>query len=235
MPGTIYAPASCLGETNPPVSCVQFLTRNAGIVGMTTGDSHHQGTSTTTQFWNYLLRATVRIGAQHVGRIPFDIGPLPGGSQVAVVNSLTNVLDIAKPSFVVLPGWTYNDMSGPVHADAAANDIFLARLLMTAEACVSNGAVPIFLTPFPRDPQSMTEQCLRPWLKLHQHILSMRDSGRYRCRCHRPTRRQIALGEFDGRYLPEYTSDQMHPNDAGHAALADLLAVEIQKLVGDAR
>ena len=235
VPGTIHAPGACLGHTNPPVSCVQLLTRNAGIVGMTTGDSHHQGSSTTTQFWNYLLRATVQIGMKHVGRIPFGYWSTArgGANSEWFFTSLTNVLDVAKPSFVVLPGWTYNDMSGNVHADQAANDVFLARLLMTAEACVNRGAVPIFLTPFPRDPHSMTEACVRPWLRLRRVILSMRESGAIVVDATTLLGARSLSGEFDGCYRPEYSLDQMHPNDAGHAALAELLSIEIQKLVGD--
>ena len=234
-PATIYAPAAGLGQSNPPVSCIQFLTRNAGIVGMTTGDSHHQGTSTTTQFWNYLLRATVKIGAQHIGRIPFGYWSTARGGSGSewFFSSLTNVLDVAKPSFVVLPGWTFNDMSGSVHADQAANDAFLARLLMTSEACVSNGAVPIFLTPFPRDAHSMNEEVVRPWLKLRRFILSMRDSGAIVVDATQLLGARSSSGEFDGCYLPQYTSDQVHPNDAGHAALAKILGAEIEKLIDD--
>ena len=39
-------------------------------------------------------------------------------------------------------------------------------------------------------------------------------------------------GQFDGTYLPQYTDDQVHPNDAGHAAVAELLTPLISAICG---
>ena len=233
VPQAIFAPAACIGHSNPPVSCVQFLTVNEGIVGITTGDSHHQGTSTTGQFWNYLLRATVEIGARHVGRIPFGYWSTAQGGTGSewFFNSLQQILPVAKPSFVVLPGWTYNDTSKGVHADQSAVDLFVARLMMVAEACRDVGAVPVFLTPFPRDPGSMTSIQIGPWLKLRDSILAMRKGGAVVVDVV-PQLGHQSNGQLDGIYLDRYTNDQMHPNDAGHAVLAKELVVMIAQMSG---
>ena len=230
-PSQIPAPTACLGHSNPPVSCVQFLTKHEGIVGMTTGDSHHQGTSTTTQFWNYLLRATVELGSQHVGQIPFGYwSTAQGGADSGrFFATLTNVLSAANPSFVVLPGWTYNEMSGPVYADQAAVDLFFARLLMAAEACGRNGAIPIFLTPFPRDPGGMTATQVAPWRSVRNAILALRESGAIVLDAAALLGRTSG-GALDGTYLPRYTNDQAHPNDAGHAIVASELLPILRKI-----
>ena len=39
-------------------------------------------------------------------------------------------------------------------------------------------------------------------------------------------------GDLDGTYLPTMTKDDVHPNDAGHAAVADLLKPIIKALAG---
>jgi hypothetical protein len=230
-PSEIPGFAANLGRSNAPVSCVQFLTHHEGIVGLTTGDSHHQGSSTTTQFWNYLLRATVELGSQHVGHIPFGYwSTARGGADSGLFfPSLTNILSAANPSFVVLPGWTYNEMNGAVHADRMAVDLFFARLLMTAEQCTSNGAIPIFLTPFPRDPGGMTPAQVLPWRSTRNAIMALRERGAIVVDAASILGRTSGV-ELDGTYLPRYTSDQAHPNNAGHAAIASKLTTVIREL-----
>jgi hypothetical protein len=232
-PAPIAAPGACLGRSNPPVSCVQFLTVHDGIVGMTTGDSHHQGTGTTTQFWNYMLQATVEIGRDHVGCIPFGYwSTARGGADSGwFFSSLEQVLPVARPGFVVLPGWTYNEMRGTVHADQSAVDLFFARLLMAAETCSRAGAIPIFLTPFPRDPGGMTPVQLAPWRDLRESILALREIGAVVLDATTLLGHHSA-GVLDGTYLPELSLDRAHPNDAGHGALARALVPIIKGLIG---
>jgi hypothetical protein len=221
-------------SSTPPASCVQFLTVNEGVVGMTTGDSHHQGTNTTTQFWNYLLQATVELGARHVGRMPFGYwSTARGGADSGLFfPSLVQVLPVARPSFVVLPGWTYNEMNRAVHADQTAIDRFFARLIMTAESCIDEGAIPIFLTPFPRDPGGMTPVQLGPWRGLRASILALGEAGAVVLDAATMFGRR-SDGHLDGTYLPQYSDDHMHPNNAAHAALARDLVAIIEGLCGD--
>lgn len=232
-PRVIDAAGACLGVANPVFSCVQFLTHNAGIVGMAAGDSHHQGTGTTTQFWNYLLRSTLELSSRHVGRIPFGYWSTAQGGRESgpFFASLTNVLEVARPGFVVLPGWTYNDKNGGTHADGTANEIFLSRLLASAEACASVGAVPILLTPFPRDPASMTPARVDSWRDLRKSILSLRDHGAVVLDATPILGRTTGL-ELDGTYQPGLTTDTAHPNNAGHAAIAAALTPLIEQVCG---
>ncbi len=93
-----------------------------------------------------------------------------------------------------------------------------------------SGAVPIVLTPFPRDAASMTEIQIAPWLELRENILSMRQSGVVVVDSAAILGSMDDLGQLDGTYLPEFTSDGVHPNNAGHAAVADALMVELSAL-----
>jgi hypothetical protein len=233
VPRTISAADANIGIAFPAVSCVQFLTRNEGFVGMAAGDSHHQGTSTTTQFWNYLLRSTIELNARYAGQIPFGYwSTAQGGTDSEwFFGCLTSVLDVARPSFVVLPGWSYNDMTLAQHADHRANVTFLSRLLMTAEACVRTGAVPVLLTPFPRNASSMTPVQVRAWHALRDSICSLQANGAVVLDATSMLARRVN-GVMDGTYQPEYTDDTAHPNNAGHAAIAAALTPIIERVCG---
>ena len=207
-----------------PFPLVQFLTRRPGIVGITTGDSHQQGTSTTEQFTGFLFRCTAQLIRRQLGRIPFGMVNYAAGGLTSAqfFQRIETLLDATRPSFAVLPGWTYNDRSGATYADADALRAFLPRLLSAVESCTARGVQPVLLTPFPRDRNGMTEVQLGPWHGMRHAIMSMQESGV------RVIDATAALGQetdgmFDGTYLPAMTHDGAHPNDAGHTAIAALL------------
>jgi hypothetical protein len=172
------------------------------------------------------------LAARHVGRIPFGYwSTAQGGTNSAwFFPSLTNVLAVAKPGFVVLPGWTYNETTRDIHADQAANDRFFARLMVTIEACVNQGAVPILLTPFPRNSAAMTPVQLEPWRRQCDSILALRDSGGAIVLDAAKSLSRRSEGRPDGTYLAQYSGDQRHPNDAGHARLACELTAIIERI-----
>ena len=88
------------GMARATVGCIQFLTQNRGIVGMSAGDSHHQGTSTTTQFLNYLLRATVLLASGWVGKVPFGYvsTAVGGATSEQFFSMLLSLLPAVRPS-----------------------------------------------------------------------------------------------------------------------------------------
>lgn len=223
--------AASFGEARSTVACIQFATKSRGLVGMAVGDSHHQGTSTTTQFLNYLLRTTVRLGSASVGKIPFGYVAtgVGGATSNQFFQMLRSLLPVVRPSFVVLPGWTFND-EGEVNADERATNIFMARLIQAADSCIMHGTVPIFLTPFPRDAKSMTIVQVEPWRKLREAILSMRHSGAVVVDATAILGSRSQSGAFDGTYLPEFSTDGAHPNNTGHEAISNALTAELKKL-----
>jgi hypothetical protein len=216
-----------------PLVAVQLRTRVAGIVGMVSGDSHQSGAATTAQANGFLLQAMTRLGSAHAGQIPFGIvNDAFGGarSREFLGRTCARLADI-QPSFVVLPGWSYNDhLAG---GDATEIDEAFCQNLSSAIAAVrSVGALPIILTPFPRNPEALDSRLLWAWLMQRERILRLGGEGeevidasvllgeRY------PTQGGKALG---GLYVPGLTADEMHPNDAGHARIADALVAIITR------
>ncbi len=108
-------------------------------------------------------------------------------------------------------------------------DRFFARLLQAADMVRLNGAVPLWLTPFPRNSSFMTAERLAPWRALRQSILGLQTAGEIVADA-TAVLGNMTAGEYDGTYLPAMTSDQLHPNDNGHAAVADLLKPVIKSL-----
>jgi hypothetical protein len=203
---------------------VQFLTRNAGIVGATTGDSHHQGTSTTDQMTNYLYRATTNLGSNYIGKIPFGMMNCAVGGLASrqFFPRLEELLSAVRPSYVVLPGWSYNDHDTPISGGQTNADQFVARLIRVAEICRDQRIAPVFLTPFPRDEKTMSKLWINSWQTLRRTINDMKSEG------------SIVLdaslilghttdGELDGTYLAQVSDDGVHPNDLGHSMLAENL------------
>jgi hypothetical protein len=208
---------------------VQFLTLKPGIAGIVTGDSHAQGTSTSEQFSSFLYGATASLGQTYLNKIPFSmtncaVGGLGSEEFFARFEALFRAV---QPSYAVLPGWTYNDRTGDVRADQTLMNVFLARLLSAVEICEANGTLPIILTPFPRNADAMTEVQLEPWRWLRAELLRLRGSAAVVIDATSILGRQDN-GVFDGTYLPSMSSDQMHPNDEGHIAIARALASTVR-------
>ena len=204
---------------------VQFLTCKPGISGMVAGDSHSQGTSTIEQFSSFLHAATGLLGQMYPNTIPFSmtnsaVGGLGSEEFFARFEALIGAV---RPSYAVLPGWTFNDATGGVKSDQAAMNIFFARLLNAVELCEANGILPVILTPFPRDAEHMTEVQLGPWRWLREKLLGLRNSGSAVIDATAILGRQ-ENGIFDGTYLPSMSTDQAHPHDLGHVAIARAVA-----------
>lgn len=210
---------------------VQFLTAHPGIIGMTTGDSHQQGTTTSGAFNGFLAQLTVSLGRETIGSIPMSwVNCAVGGSvSQQFFPYLQALIGHVNPSYVVLPGWTANETIGDVKADGACCDLFFGRLLQTVDVVRLNGAVPIWLTPFPRNAAFMTPDRLMPWRDLRQSILELRRAGEIVVDA-TAVLGHVTAGQFDGTYLPELTDDGIHPNDEGHAAVAGLLKPIIRSL-----
>jgi hypothetical protein len=138
---------------------------------------------------------------------------------------METLLPVIQPTYVVFPGWTFNDRSGSVHADRLAVGRFMARLLQMVELCDRSGVLPIFLTPLPRNAEAMTPIQLEPWREQRSRILALRSTGAMVLDA--TTRLgHVEAGESEGTYQPRMSNDGAHPNDEGHAVIAaDLVAL----------
>jgi hypothetical protein len=219
---------------NGPVMClIQVMTRHAGIVGLVTGDSHHAGTATTSQTNNFLLRCLLPLGRETRGTLPIGLVNTASGGLTSgqFFPRMTALLPAVRPAFVVLPGWSYNETNEGIHANQTAQNRLFARLLLAAEVVRQAGAVPVFVTPFPRDPTSMTKEVRSVWLACRDTLLTLRCSGELVLDA-TPLLGATTNGEFTGTYLDGLSLDQMHPNDAGHAAVARALTPIVRQFAG---
>jgi hypothetical protein len=209
------------------IAGVQFRTRNRGIVGLIGGDSHFDGTGTKTHFNNFLAQMTHRLGAQFKNGIPFGyVNCAYGGAQAAgifaTIKTLTTLVD---PSFVVLPSWTANDL-----ASHEANLQFAILLDDAISRCSSSGCLPIVMTPFPRDPETMRDQRLLQWRRRRDYVLSLRNGGVLVVDASSLLGAKDENGELTGLYKSSLTNDSVHPNDQGHEVLSVALEAAV---VGD--
>ena len=231
-----YMDAATLLSNNPvngtPFAAVQFDTLVAGIVGYTTGDSHQSGTTTQSQFNSFLIQYMSRLGQELVGLIPVGIatdacGGLRSDEFFAKTDAL---LDEVRPSFVVLPGCSYNDHVGQESA-AEVNAQFLLRLEGAARRAATTGATVMFLTPFPFGASRLTPELLASWRDCRAAIMARADLGEIVIDA-AAILGTITHGELDCSYRPDLTTDGIHPNDFGHAALADALDAALRPRVG---
>jgi hypothetical protein len=236
-PGFVSLPAEALRANrlvNGQMMClVQVMTRNAGIVGMVTGDSHQSGTNTRAQINNLLLQCILPIGQETVGTIPVGMVSTAAGGAISqqFFPRMTALLQAVRPAFVVMPGWTANELGGETHANQTAEDIVFARMLLAADEVRDAGALPIFLTPFPRDAAFMTSAVLSTWLARREAMLAMRAPGEFVLDA-TSLLGEKANGQFTGTYLEGLSSDTVHPNDAGHAIIAGALTPVVRSITG---
>jgi hypothetical protein len=213
------------------MAIVEVITRNAGHLVMTGGDSHQQGTSTTSQFNSFLPQAVLPFGSSKVGCVPIGLLNVAQGGATSgqFFHRMSHFISATFPSIVVLPGWSYNDLDNRAETEACDVSAFFARLQFTADAARLVGATPVFLTPFPRDAAVMTTDRLAIWRALRQSILNMAASGEIVVDAG-AVLGHTSFGGLDGTYISSLTNDNKHPNDAGHAAVASLLGPIIKDI-----
>jgi hypothetical protein len=215
------------------MAIIEVITRNAGHLIMTGGDSQQQGTGTTSQFNGFLPQAVFPLGISNVGHVPLGLLNVAQGGAKSnqFFPRMMNFISAASPSVVILPGWSYNDFDGLVGESAGTVGAFFSRLQVTADAARLAGAVPIFLTPFPRDAAAMTPDRVAIWRALRQSILNMAGRGEIVVDA-TAVLGHTTFGELDGTYIAPLTNDNKHPNDDGHAAVASLIRPILREICG---
>ena len=237
IPAIVQAPPDALRANrlvNGPIMClVQAMTRNAGIVGMVTGDSHQAGSTTIGEMYNFVTQCLLPIGQETVGSIPIGIVSTAVGGAVSrqMFPRLTALLQAVRPAFTVLPGWTANEHDGTPPPTRMAEDIVFARMLLAADEVRAAGAIPVFVTPLPVSPTFMTSETHARWLARRDTMLGMRASGELVIDGGELLSEQ-ANGRLTGTYREGLSSDAVHPNQAGHAIIAVALTPIVRHIAG---
>jgi lysophospholipase L1-like esterase len=216
------------------IAIVQLVTARDGVTIMTAGDSHAAGVGSTGDANAAVFQSASGLGAALCGRLPIGIvnAGWPGSTSEHFLAAAAALLPAVQPAVVVLPGWTFNDSDAQGLASAGAVGRFLARVLMFADQCVQHGAVPVFTTPYPRDPGCMAEPSrLQAWRSARQTILGLRESGTLVIDAAAHLSSTDSNGELSATYRPGLSDDTVHPNDQGHGVVADLLRPVLERLI----
>jgi hypothetical protein len=206
------------------IGCVQFLTVTKGLTGASLGDSQISGDGTTTGVSAFLMQLASKLTKGGNSDLPlgFVQCAVGGASSEEFFNIAYDTLESMDVSFCVMPGWTFNDKVGGANADHAAVRIFFGRLLGFARWCEKIGVLPIWLTPIPRNRLSMGSEQRSAWAWLYAEIKKQAGQGYVVIDvssdfCNVTNALEAGIWP-DGS---PYTNDGMHPNDNGHALIAE--------------
>ena len=80
LPGITTKTVDANHLVNGQIAClVQVRTRNAGIVGLVTGDNHQAGTSVSSCLNNFMGRCMFGIGLDTIGTLPIGVAMTAAG------------------------------------------------------------------------------------------------------------------------------------------------------------
>jgi len=220
--GHIPSEARFMGQH--PLVGIQFLT-HAGVINMTvTGDSHFaaapdvQGMSA---FSFQLARSMmVKWG------IPHCVWNMAWGGRNTnwYWPGINQFIPIVGPQFHFQPGWTANEGAH----DAIGMDRFFARMTTTAQRVIDYGGVPVTLSPFPRNPESMQGAFLSTWKYAYRRIKASAES-------HNVLFVDVTdrIGDLEtATYRAFATYDNEHPNYVGHGVIAEMIQPYIERAEG---
>lgn len=216
-----------LTNNGPLIALVQVLTKRPCVQGMSNGDSTMAGALTTGGVYTMSLIAATTLGKEFVSSVPVGFVNAATGSAPNSVffQNLATILPIINPTYVVLPGWTSNDLNvdGLEPQEMVAN--FSARLSQASDMVREAGAVPIFVTPWGYD--DMTADEIAAWRELRARTLSLAGSG------------EIVVDQFalcgdvaTGAYASGMAYDGLHPTDNANIRGSRPLAVAIKVVAG---
>lgn len=196
---------------------VQYASRVDGITVMVVGDSIDEGAGATSQRGaNFLAQAAVSTMSAPV---EFCVAAIGGSNSTAWRARLEALIDKVKPDYVLFPGFEVNDTATPM---TTANIKMMRGNIERARSIVaSNGAVPIIRTGIPAN---ATGTFAKAW--------GSSDSMRQMLNAERRGTVKYLLADYDNalagavngsgqiEFGAGYTTDALHPNDAGHERIS---------------
>jgi hypothetical protein len=207
-----------------PFYCVQYLSKTRGATVLWGGDSHYAGDTSIGSIDAFPLQSCLALSTPERPLAAANYA-WSGSPSLIFMPILEHMLQACRPQIVILQGWTAND--GPAKA---AIDAYAARVMSLADQVVQLGAVPVLVTRFPR-------------INLAQRPAELALADHWREReltLNKPTMPVLdAPAVLDdpahpGAYRPGLSNDSVHPNTAGHAALAQALTPILQTLLRNA-
>jgi hypothetical protein len=204
---------------------VQYASRQLGITVMVIGDSIDDGAGASSRRgWQYLAQAEVSTVGAPVEVVSAAIG---GANSAAWRSRVAAAVAAVQPDYVILPWFEVNDTNVPMtssHIQAMAGSIG-AALSDIREA----GAVPILRTGIPVNATGTFAKAFGSSDSLRRDRNSELLAG-FPAELIMDADSSVA-GEDDGNGQIEFaaglTTDALHPNDSGHAAIAEQVAAPL--------
>ena len=134
-----------------------------------------------------------------------------------------------RPGLVLLQSWTANDGGAAPAAEAKYWD----RLESTMNAVRGYGGTPVLVTPLPRDPRFMANRQVREaWQAAGARVLALGAAGTPIIDGGAPVAARDATG-LTGTYRTDraVSADAVHPDDLGHALIADAAVPVLDRLL----
>lgn len=207
------------GSDTGPSCWTQFLLRTKAVQILVGGDSWMQGNTTTSGISNVWLRAAVALSTQTVPVVFAGFG-WSGANSDTFVPGMIDAIAAIEPSICVLESFTAADLISQYGIDR-----YFARVLSMAKQCINIGAKVIIQAPWPRN--TLSGASLTAWQNFETELQGMGDANVYLFD------QLSVLGSYStGQWNASYTTDGIHPNDAGVTAILPAAQLLIQKLAG---
>ena len=207
-----------------PFYCVQYLSHSPGATLLWSGDSQFAGDTSIGNADAFPLQSAFALSTPKRPLAAANYA-WSGSPSLIFMPILEHMLDACRPSIVVLQGWTGNDGPAP-----AAINAYAERVLKLMVRVRQLGILPILVTRFPRinlaehrDQLALAEHWRQVQLKLNGPGSPVLDAAAILDDPARP-----------GAYRAGLSNDGVHPNTAGHIALAQGLTPILQGLLRNA-
>ena len=217
---------------------LQFKTRNQGYTLVQVGESKFEGTTTTSQMWNWLMRSVGTLGSQHVGQVPIGYcDAAVGGYDSAHAFGLSReLLPALKASIVNVCGYNGNDNDmGLGYTDIASQKLQFTRTMAFVDLVRAQGGDPILVSPLPYTQSGASPRngnTVPPFQTAFSEWKSMAAAGKFTT-----FDAYAVLGADEKAVSPNYldhkfSNDGNHPNDAGHEQLVGPYLALIRPMLG---
>ena len=201
---------------------IQVRTRIPGATILCIGDSLTSGLGSASIYSGWGLRAIARLSTPTRPLFYQNLGWAGQINANFIANARTSLTALA-PQIVCIAAYSPNDIFEGNRTQTDANASF-NRALTLAHQILATGNTPILTTPL-------------PWCGNDQTLEPIRQSIATRIRTlNNPN---IPILDFDrelsnaGNFHPNYNSgDNLHPNDAGYNAMANLATSLFRQLIG---
>jgi lysophospholipase L1-like esterase len=221
--GTInsFTTSSTPAYFNCPV-IVQYLSRKTGLTVLVVGDSIDEGTGATDQLgWHYVAKHAV---STKDSPIELCVQAIAGANSATWLSRLNACIAAVTPDYVSLPIYEVNDQATPMASFGIMTSQFNAEL--AKKAALDNRAVPIIRTGNPSTvavkaftATDSLRQNLNDQMRLQGSAINLMDSDAVLAGDSGSNGQRVPIASLD--------ADGIHPNDAGHLAIAQAQAIPL--------